>query len=77
MSERTPFWKVYRLRFIDFLLAHYGTINREQLVDYFGISVPQASMDISDYIAVAPENMVYDKSAKVYRRTDGFRRTYE
>ena len=38
-----------RLRFIDFLLDHYGRLNRGALVDYFGISVPQASIDIRTY----------------------------
>jgi hypothetical protein len=70
------FWQEYRLRFIDFLLHHYGTLNREQLEDYFGISTPQASKDINEYDARAPGNLVYDYSAKTYRRTEGFERVY-
>lgn len=65
-----------RLRLIDFLLVHYGTLNRAALVDYFGVSVPQASVDISDYIALAPENLVYDKTAKTYLRTSNFKRVW-
>jgi len=65
-----------RLRFIDFLLAHYGTINRSALVDYFGISVPQASADIKQYLLLAPGNAVYDPSVKVYRHPANFKRYY-
>lgn len=71
-----PFWQTYRLRFIDFLLAHYGTINRVQLTDYFGISVAQAALDLTSYQAIAPGNMEYDRSAKTYRRTPEFERMY-
>lgn len=65
-----------RLRLIDFLVAHYGTINRSALTDYFGISMPQASMDIRDYVNMAPDNIEYDAGSRVYRRADSFRRVY-
>lgn len=65
-----------RLRFIDFLLAQYGTINRSALVDYYGISIPQASADIQEYVSLAPDNIRYDLSAKLYRKTDVFKRVY-
>lgn len=65
-----------RLRLIDFLLAHYGTFNRSALVDYFGISVPQASADIQQYLQLAGPNAEYDKSAKTYRCTEDFVRYY-
>lgn len=65
-----------RLRFIDFLLDNYGTFNRGFIADYFGLSVPQASMDIRAYIEVAPGNLEYDRSGKVYRRTAGFSRVW-
>lgn len=65
-----------RLRFIDFLVAHYGSVNRAALVDYFGISLPQASHDIGDYMKIAAENIVYDKSVKTYIRGANFKRVY-
>lgn len=65
-----------RLRFIDFLLHQYGTLNRSAGMDYFGISSPQASRDIQDYIALAPENTVYDKTAKTYMRGMKFARVW-
>lgn len=66
-----------RLRFVDFLVDHYGTINRGALIDYFGISMPCASNDIRDYISMAPNNLIYDKSAKAYMRAASFERVWK
>lgn len=38
-----------RIEFIDFRLSVDGKINRADLVDFFGISIPQASLDLSYY----------------------------
>lgn len=65
-----------RLRLIDFLLAQYGTINRGALVDYFGISVPQASHDLKEYMAMAPGNATYSASLRQYVRASGFQRVW-
>ncbi|GAB4511302.1 MAG: WYL domain-containing protein [Roseibium sp.] len=55
-----------RLEFIEFRLFWDGHVNRSDLMDQFGISVNQASSDLSRYIEMAPDNMVYDKSARTY-----------
>lgn len=47
-------------------------MNRSDLMDTFGVSVNQASTDLSRYLGMAPENMAYDKSAKTYIRNPGF-----
>lgn len=65
-----------RQRMIDFLLAQYGTLNRGALVDYFGISMPQASRDVQDYIKRAPGNAIYDGTARCYIRGTQFKRLY-
>lgn len=65
-----------RLRFVDFLLAHYGAVRRGALVDYFGISMPQASHDIGQYVEIAPNNIAYDMKAKTYVRTANFKRVW-
>lgn len=73
-TESKPRWNVERrLEFIDFRLYWDGRINRADLVDYFGISVPQASADLSQYQAAARSNAVYDSSAKSYVATTEFR----
>jgi hypothetical protein len=43
------------------------------LVNFFGISIQQASSDLAEYTKQAPSNLVYDRSAKRYRATYGFR----
>lgn len=68
--------QLLRLRFIDFLLDHYGTMNRSAVMDYFGLSMPQASLDIRAYIEQAPDNIDYDLSTKCYRRTAIFTRKF-
>jgi hypothetical protein len=61
-----------RLEFVDFRLRWDGRINRSDLMAFFGISVPQASLDIARYLDLAPANAVYDRSSKVYLATDRF-----
>lgn len=62
-----------RLEFIDFRLRWDRTVNRGDLVDFFHISIQQASTDLAYYSQIAPRNLEYDKSLKTYRATDSFR----
>ena len=61
-----------RLEFIEFRLYWEGRMNRRDLMNQFGVSVNQASTDLNRYLRLAPENMVYDKSARTYVRTSVF-----
>ena len=61
-----------RLEFIEFRLFWEGHVNRSDLIDVFGVSVNQASTDLNRYIAMAPDNMAYDKSSRTYIRSSGF-----
>lgn len=65
-----------RLRLFEFLLAQYGYVNRSALTDFFGISTPQASLDIRAYLERAPGNACYDPRAKTYCRTPNFQRIW-
>jgi hypothetical protein len=65
-----------RLEFIDFRLRWDGRLNRTDLVHFFGISVPQASLDIALYEELAPGNLAYDRSARVYLPGPQFRACY-
>jgi len=65
-----------RLEFIDVRLRWDGRINRSDLTTFFGISVPQASLDIARYVELAPDNAVYDRSARVYLAGERFRPLY-
>lgn len=61
-----------RLEFIEFRLFWEGGVNRSDIVDEFGVSVPQASKDLSLYQEHAPENIEYDRSQKRYFASDRF-----
>lgn len=65
-----------RLEFIDFRLQWDGRLNRSDLVSFFGISVPQASLDIARYAEIAPRNLEYDRSARLYVAGQSFSAVY-
>lgn len=60
------------MEFIEFRLRWDGRLNRADLMTHFGISVPQASADISRYTELAPANLVYDRSERVYAPGEEF-----
>ncbi|MER9876805.1 WYL domain-containing protein [Mesorhizobium sp. M0195] len=62
-----------RLEFIEFRLLWEGGVNRSDIINSFGVSVPQASKDLTLYQERAPGNVAYDKSAKRYIAADGFK----
>lgn len=61
-----------RLEFIEFRLFWEGHVNRSDVMTKFGLSVNQASSDLSRYIRLAPANMTYDKSLRTYVRNTDF-----
>jgi hypothetical protein len=67
-------WSVeQRLEFIEFRLFWDGQLNRSDLTEKFDISVPQASMDLARYQALAPNNIFYDGSLKTYVAVESFK----
>lgn len=76
IAEKGPSlrWGVERrLEFVEFRLFWDGYVNRSDLTNFFGVSTQQASTDLNRYRALAPHNMIYDKSAKRFRRSDDFK----
>ncbi|MEK8121663.1 WYL domain-containing protein [Methylocystis sp. IM4] len=61
-----------RLEFIEFRLFWEGGVNRADLMEQFGVSVPQASKDLSLYEEKAPGNLAYDRSRKRYLTAPDF-----
>ncbi len=55
-----------RLEFIEFRLFWEGGVRRADITERFGVSVPQASTDLSLYQKLAPLNLRYDSSEKRY-----------
>ncbi|WP_233768080.1 WYL domain-containing protein [Aeromonas sp. ASNIH3] len=47
------------------------------LIEHFGISVPQASLDIAKYMELAPSNLTYDRSSRTYTAAPCFRPLYQ
>jgi predicted DNA-binding transcriptional regulator YafY len=62
-----------RLEFIEFRLFWEGGINRSDLVEEFGVSVPHASKDLTLYQEQVPDNIRYDRSQKRYFASESFR----
>lgn len=75
MAEATAAlkWGVERrLEFIEFRLFWEDGVNRADIIEMFDVSVPQASKDLTLYQERAPNNALYDKSAKRYVASDRF-----
>jgi hypothetical protein len=70
MSDQINRALLERLRFVDFLLDHFGVVQRKHLMDCFGISEPQASLDLRRYQELAPTNMQYDLKGRTYRKSE-------
>jgi len=66
-----------RLEFIEFRLFWEGHVNRSDVMEKFGLSVNQASSDLSRYIGFAPDNMDYDRSLRTYLRQPGFKPVFD
>ncbi len=62
-----------RLEFIDFRLLWEGRLNRADITGFFGISVPQASLDLAKYQEIAPGNVSYDRNQKSYIANPSFK----
>ncbi|OAO00356.1 hypothetical protein A8B75_18625 [Sphingomonadales bacterium EhC05] len=62
-----------RLEFIEFRLFWEGELSRADLIEKFGISVPQASIDFSRYKNAAASNIEYDASRKRYVPSEHFK----
>ena len=62
-----------RLRLIEFLLAHYGSVGRVELQDFFGISPAAATRDFAMYLKMHPGNAILNQTSKRYVRSDTFK----
>ena len=57
------------MKFIAGRLAAQGFINRSHITGKFGVSIPQASMDLRKYLQVNPNSMTYNLTKKRYEAT--------
>lgn len=61
-------FKAQRIAWISETVDIFGFINREHIERKFGVSTPQASLDLRDAMAAYPDLIVYNRSAKRYER---------
>lgn len=57
-----------RLRFISKRLETPGFVNRRDLMDFFGVSMPTASLDLQSFLKAHPDAMRYNPNSKRYER---------
>lgn len=60
-----------RMDYIAATLSTKGRINRQDLIQRFRISVPQASLDLSQFQRLYPNAMTYCLSKKAYLKNGG------
>lgn len=76
-NKRGANWSVERrYEFIEFRLYWQGNINRSDLIEAFGISVQQASKDLTNYSERRESNLTYDKRRRTYLRGKHFEPNY-
>mgnify|MGYP000904673605 CR=1 FL=1 len=61
-----------RLAYIDFRLYFMGDVGRPDLANRFGLAPAAATRDLALYREVAPKNIEFDGSNKIYRIGKGF-----
>lgn len=72
-ESQIPRWgQRQRFAFLERRLFWEGMLSRQDLMTRFGISAPQASMDVQRYGELAPGNVEFDRSRKVFVPLPGF-----
>ena len=61
-----------RFEMIEWRVYWLGRVNRSDLEECFGVSTPQASVDLRAYQEAAPNNIEYDLTQKTYVPTNSF-----
>lgn len=66
-----------RLSYIEFRLYFFGRVGRQDLMDRFGVASAGATRDFSHYKELAPNNIAFDNTSKVYVIREGFMPLFE
>ena len=71
--SRMSDWAIERrLDYIDYRLLTAGSLRRGDIMRTFGVSEPQASKDINEFLRLYSDAASYDKSAKQYVSAAGY-----
>lgn len=65
-TDSSKFYPRLRLAYLERVARRDGVIRRKELVEFFGISLAQASADIQEYLSLNPKALEYDLNAKQY-----------
>lgn len=66
-----------RLAYIDFRLWFFGEVGRPHVMERFGVAPAAATRDLALYREIAPKNISFDGSHKIYRIGQGFLPLFE
>ena len=61
-----------RLAYINFRLYFFGEIGRPDLIERFGVAPAGTTRDLALYREIAPQNITFDGSNKIYRIGQAF-----
>ena len=70
MPKPLPWYQQHRMEWITETLRVFGFINREHLMRKFGLSMPQASIDIRNYLKMNPDSAIYSVTEKLYKAVE-------
>lgn len=66
-----------RLSYIEFRLYFLGTVGRQDLMDRFGVAPAAATRDFAEYKRLAPNNICFDNTSKLYVVSSEFTPLFE
>ena len=66
-----------RLRFIHFLLTHYGNVGRAEIEDFFGVGGATSTRDFALYNSIFPGNAVMNPASKRWVKTETFPNAFQ
>lgn len=67
--SKDRWYKTHRMEWIAEMIRVYGFIQRGHIQRKFGLSTPQASLDLREFQKLNPKSVVYDLSNKRYVAT--------
>lgn len=65
-----------RMRFIDFLLFHYGKLTRKHIIDFFGVTSATATRDFALFDELYPGQARLCNTTKHWGRTPQYKRIF-
>lgn len=74
--ERLTYAMEQRMRFIDFLLFHYGNVTRKHIIDFFGVTSATATRDFALFDELYPGQARLCHITKHYVPTERYKRIF-